>query len=99
MGNAREGTNARDKTRISRAYSSATRLGSITPTAAIQVLLYSDENINCLYFMQDELNSVTAVDCTWNYYNRSAAMGWVFGEKRFFGLLLEPLFCSVQIEQ
>ena len=31
--------------------------------------------------MQEELSSVTAVDCTWHYYNRSAAMGWVFGEK------------------
>ena len=31
---------------------------------------------------RDELNSVTAVDCTWHYYNRSAAMGWVFGKKR-----------------
>ena len=23
---------------------------------------------------------MTSVDCTWHYYNRSAAMGWVFGE-------------------
>lgn len=39
---------------------------------------------------QDELNDATAVDCTWHYYNRSAAMGWVFGEERlFFDHLLE----------
>ena len=36
---------------------------------------------------QDMLNSVTAVDCTWHYYNRSAAMGWVFGEKIWFYVL------------
>ena len=36
-----------------------------------------------MFKCQDELNSVTAVDCTWHYYNRSAAMGWVFGEKLF----------------
>ena len=26
---------------------------------------------------------MTAIDCTWHYYNRSAAMGWVFGETLF----------------
>lgn len=39
---------------------------------------------------QDELNGATAVDCTWHYYNRSAAMGWVFamikvGDNHWYG--------------
>lgn len=39
---------------------------------------------------QEDLSSVTAVDCIWNYYNRSAAMGWVFamlkvGDNHWYG--------------
>lgn len=37
-----------------------------------------------------KLNSVMAVDCAWHYYNRSAAMGWVFamvkvGDNHWYG--------------
>lgn len=39
---------------------------------------------------QEEVEDVTSVDCTWHYYNRSAAMGWVFamvkvGDNHWYG--------------
>ena len=37
---------------------------------------------------QEEVKSLTTVDCTWYYFNRSAAMGWVFGTYTSVSFLL-----------
>lgn len=40
---------------------------------------------------------MTTVDCTWYYFNRSAAMGWVFGMSTSVSFLLRDSSTSISL--